>query len=499
VKITTEKDDQSQYIVRIVIEAGELEAAKGKAAKKLSNQVRVPGFRPGKAPRALIERIVGPEALVEEATKILMPKAYKEALESNDIKPIGDPDISIESQDPLTIVATIPVEPTVELGDYASIRHDLPNLDVSEEEITKVLQDLREQNSTWEEPETERPAQEGDQIELSLQSIRDGEPEGEIIDRTGVIGKGELLSQIDEQVRGMSIGEEKTVEIKRAKPEVIAEEGTDLPEVETIPDEEEETGPLAFHVILKSIKVKNEPELDDTFAASVSELSTIEELTARLTDNLKTQKEEEAKRGLVDKFVKDAVEQAVIRIPPIMVHAEIEAMEQQLAERLKQQKLSLNQYLAIMGKGHEEFHEELHPQAVSRIHTALVLREIATAEGIAVSSEETDREVEKMVEEYTQYSSEEQRVEQVERLKQVFNQKQMRDNLTDNLFSRKLADKLVEIATGVTAATLVEETPQVEATEEPEAEAKPKAKAKSKPKAKATEEEAEPEAEAEAE
>ncbi len=497
-KITAEKDDQSQYIVRVEIETAELNDAKGKAARKLSNKVRIPGFRPGKAPRALVERVVGPEAMMEEATKLLLPQAYKEALQDKDIRAIADPVPNIESLDPLTIVLTIPVEPSVEVGDYKSIRQDYTEVVIDETEVDKAVEQLRDQNSTWEEPDTERGAQDGDRVELEMVTLRDGEPTGEPFMRTGILGKGELLGQIDDQVMGMAVSEEKVIEVKKPTPakveetpveeaaeeaeaaeepaQELAEIPTDLPEVETIPDEEEDTGPLTFKAKLVSIKVKNEPELDDAFAASVSDLQSLDELKNRIRKNLSTQKEEETKRVLVDKIVKEAVESSKVVVPPIMIDSEIHAMEDSMAQRLKQQKLSLDQYLSIVGKSHEDFHEELRPQAINRINTALVLREIATAEGIAVSGDELDREVEKMVDEYISSTPEDQRDEQSKRFREIFNQKEMRDQFSENIFSRKLAERLMELATGKSFATEVveadavevetsEETPEVKTTE----------------------------------
>ncbi len=163
-KITAEKDQQSQYIVRMEFEPAELEDAKGKAAKRLSSRLRIPGFRPGKAPRGLVERFVGQEALIEEATRDLMPKGYKEALARENIKPIADPEIKIDSLNPLTIIATIPVEPTVNLGSYQEIKMEMPTIVLDEEEVEKAVQQLVDQNSTWEEPEEDRAARDRDQI-----------------------------------------------------------------------------------------------------------------------------------------------------------------------------------------------------------------------------------------------------------------------------------------------------------------------------------------------
>jgi trigger factor len=482
-KITAEKDQQSQYVVRIEIEAAELDEAKGKAAKRLSSRVRIPGFRPGKAPRALVERFVGHDELAKEAANDLIPKAYKEALSQENIKPIGEPDVKIDSYDPLTIVATIPVEPTVTLGNYREIKFDMPVVEENEEEVEKTIQHLRDQNSTWEEPEEPRPAQENDQVELELQSIRDGEPNGSPFPRTGVLGKGDLLEKIDEQIIGMLVGEERTVEVARPKPqstetekatqevsteaeaEVIAEtnaeletsveaEAPELPEVETIPlnPEEQEaqtTKPLVFQVKLNSIKVKHEPELNDDFAATVSELSTLDELRDRLRTNLKAQAEAKARGELVDKVVKEVVALSQVEIPPIMIHSQIHALEENISQRLKQQKLSLDNYLQFLGKNHEDFHEELRPQAETQVRTTLIMQELARQEGITVDQKDLEREVQRLIVEYTLRAPEEAQAEEAKRLAEAFTNKDNLEQLTSDIFSRKLSERLLELATGV--------------------------------------------------
>lgn len=496
-KITSEKDQQSQYIVRIEIDPAELEEAKGKAAKKLSNQVRIPGFRPGKAPRALVERFVGQEALIEQATRDLIPKAYANALKQEDIKPIADPEFNVESADPLTIVATIPVEPTVELGDYKGIKFDLEEPEVTAEEEEKVLQQLVDQQSTWEEPDTERPAQEGDQVELDMQTVRDGEVVGETFQRTGILGKGELLGQIDDQVQGLSVGEEKTIAVKRATPaveaapeteEAAAEEGetteegetapeqsaetaeaedtaetetSELPEVETLPldEPEEDKEPMVFKVKLNSIKVKHEPEINDEFAQSVLPgVQTVDELHERIRENLKSQKLSKSKSELTEKIVKEVVAQAHVSVPPVLINAEIHSLEENMANRLKQQKLSLDQYLQYTGKDHEAFHEELRPQAEDRIKTFLVLRKIATQEGIKVEKDEFDQEIEKMVAEFTKDVPETDRDERGKAMRDYLASEQTQSQLRDEIFSHKLTDRLIELATGVPQSELEPET-----------------------------------------
>jgi len=497
-KITAEKDQQSQYVVRIEIDAAEFDEAKGKAAKRLSNKVRIPGFRPGKAPRALVERFIGQEALVEETTRDLMPKAYKEALSQKNIKPIGEPNITVDSYDPFTIVATIPVEPTVTLGNYREVKFEMPVIEDNEEEVEKTIQQLRDQSSIWEEPEEPRPAQENDQVELELQTIREGEPTGEPFPRTGILGKGELLEQMDEQIIGMIVGEGRIIEVARSKPQAIeavtdtpeeetsdeddliykeiyqsqpaketpeatteantAEEAPtetpELPEVETIPlspekEANQDNKPLVFQVTLNSIKVKHEPELNDEFAASVSDLATIEELRERIRANLKAQAESQAKSELLEKIVKEIVDLSHVDVPPIMVHSQIHALEENVSQRLKQQKLSLEQYLQVTGKSHEIFHEELRPQAENQVRTSLILQELAQQEGLTVDQRDVEQEVERLVIEYSINAPEEARAEQVKRLREVFRRKETLDQITNDVFSRKLSEHLIELATGI--------------------------------------------------
>lgn len=485
-KITSEKDQQSQYIVRIEIDPAELEEAKGRAAKKLSNQLRIPGFRPGKAPRALVERFVGQEGLIEQATRDLLPKAYENAIKQENIKPIADPQFNVESTDPLTIIATIPVEPTVELGDYKSIKFDLEEPEVTDDEAEKVLQQLIDQQSTWEEPDTERPAQEGDQVELEMQTVRDGETTGEPFQRTGVLGKGELLGQIDDQVQGLNVGEEKVIEVKRPEPSPAPEaeaategeetenaEPAQSTETEAETDEAaegeaaaeaaaEETAaadqePMTFKVKLNSIKVKHEPEVNDDFAQSVLPgVKTVDELHERIREQLKAEKLSRAKSDLTEKIVKEAVEQSTVAVPPILVDAEIHQLEENMANRLKQQKLTLDQYLQYTGKDHEALHEELRPQAEDRIKTVLVLREIATQEGITVEQADFDKEIERMVEQFTKDLPEENREAQAASMRQFLANEQTQQQVRDTIFSTKLTDRLIELATGIKPADEVE-------------------------------------------
>ena len=370
--------------------------------------------------------------------------------------------------------------------------------------VSKVLEQLVEENSTWEEPEQERAAQAGDQVEIEMQTIRDGELVGEPFNRTGVLGKQELLEQIEQQVVGMQTNEEKDIEVVRSAPkteitplhaEPASEEqatltasdepsqlteqalvqpgdnieeglgevrselavGADVPAVETIPLEPEEVeqqaqAPLHYHIKLNSVKQKHSPALDDDFVASVSDLKTMDELTGRVRLNLLKQKQSESNREVTERFVREAVEQSHIEMPPILVNQQIHQLEEDLSQRLKQQKLTIDQNLSITGKSHADFHEDLRPQAEDQLKNQLVLLEIARAEGIApedVTEADIDEEINGFIEQSTQDAPEDTLEQQKQRLRSLYSSKEARDNIRGDVFSRKLGERLIELSTGL--------------------------------------------------
>jgi trigger factor len=505
-KITSEKDQQSQLLVRIEVENAEREEAKNKAARKVANQVRVPGFRPGKAPRVLVERYVGEEYLLEQALRDLLPKAYENALKDateNNLKPLPvNPNYNIESVDPLVITAVIALEPTVTLGDYKSLKFDMPTTEVTDEDVEEFLENLRQQRATFEDVTEERAATNGDQVELELITLRDGEPTGDPFTRKGELGKGELLSQIDDQIVGMNVGEEKVVEINRQPDAPTQEAATEtdepetqgaeaeLPEVETIPldteEAEQQKAPMTFQVTLKALKLKKLPELNEEFIKGIAnDLNDADELRARIRENLFNQRDNNAKRELTEKIVNAVVEQSTIEMPPALIEAEVHRLEENMEERLKQQKLSLEQYLRFSGKSHEDFHQELHPQAEDTLRKALVLRQVAEAEQIEVTKSDVDREVDAMLGSMINIEDEEQREIQLRSLRGYFAQEANAQQIRDQVYSRKLSERLILLATGV---DISEEAKAQTGEAEPETEKK---KTRKSAKAKAASDDAE--------
>ena len=558
-KISAEKDNQAQYIVTIEFDMAEMASARTKATKKLAGRYRIPGFRPGKAPAFLIEQYVGREAIAQEAAQDLFPNAYKQALDEHSISPIAEPELEIKTNDPLVIVATVPVEPTVKLGDYSNIYVPVEPEAVADTDVDKVIEDLREQQSTWEEPESERAAQEGDQVEFELVVVRDGQVSGgEPTTRTGVLGKGDLLSDLDEGVRGLSVGETKTIEIRPKRPtptettdsETASDEATDsetetpvaaaesdsaptaeiddTPTAEAAPDataqsddapaEIEAATPaddkplLTYQVRMVSIKEKHQPELNDEFAASVSDLSSLETLRERIHANLVRNADQRAKNAAIDAISEQIAQQAEIEYAPIMVDAQIHELEERFTEQLKEQKVTIDQYLRFSNQTHEQFHDELRPRAIERLRISLAMREFARAEGIEIGDTEIDAEIERVVNEFMDQmraadvaaptdtdtdaemslaegdsdpddttaaelalagddqdttaaelalagddadvapaeSAEDREArlaESANRLRDLYSQKQSRDNIAENLFSQRLADKLLEVGT----------------------------------------------------
>jgi trigger factor len=222
---------------------------------------------------------------------------------------------------------------------------------------------------------------------------------------------------------------------------------------------------MHFHVKLNSVKEKHVPTLDDDFATTVSDLKTIDELQARVRENVLRQKQNDANRELTDKFVKEAVAQSHIEMPPQLVNQQIHVLEENLGQRLKQQKLTVDQYLSITGKSHEEFHEDLRPQAEEQLRNQLVLVEIAKAEGVKVEDAEIETEIDQFVEQYTQNAPADTLDQQKQRLRELYSNQQMRENISNDLFSRKLGERLIELSTGIKPSS-----PQMQAVNASEAE-----------------------------
>lgn len=425
-KVTNEKTENNQTYLTIEMDQAEVEESTEKAYKKLVKRVNVPGFRKGKAPRAVLERHVGKETLLNDTLDELVPQAYEKALEEQEIEAIARPQIEIVQTDPVIFKAVVPLRPVVKLGDYHGIRLEPEPVEVTGEMVDAVIEQLRHQHATWEP--VERALALGDLATLDVESTVEGEP---FINQKGaqyqLIGESVAPAPgFAEQLVGMNKDEEKEFEIQ-------------------LPDDysrEEVAGkPVSFKVTVTEIKQENLPEVTDEFAAQVEpEIQTVEALRERIETDLTTRTEERSKQDFEERAIEAVANISEVEYPPIMVEAEVHELLDDQARRLQMQGLTMEQYLKAMNKTDEEMHEEMHPIAEKRITRGLVLGKVAEEEKIEVSDSDIDAEIAEMVEN----AAEDRR----EDMKKVLSTPQTHDSLRQTLLSRKTVQRIVEIARG---------------------------------------------------
>jgi trigger factor len=403
------------------------------AYRHVAERTRVPGFRPGKAPRHVIDRFVGRGSVLAEAIDHLVSDAYDSALDQTDLIPIDQPQVDIDSTkvaegQPVTFTATVPVRPEVSLGAYADYAFGLEVPEVTDEQVDQVLTELREQQATL-RPIDERGARKDDVASVKFVGSIDGEPfEGGSVDRLPlVIGEERMIPGWEDHLVGMRIGESKGFDIG-------------------FPDDyrvEELRGKQAhFEVELLDLREKILPELDDEFAKSVSETQTVDALRAEIRDAMEHRASSEARHMFGDRIIDFAVANATVELPEVMVANEVEIMRDELRGRLAQQRIGLDQYLALAKQTPEELTNELREPATRRVKTLLVLSAIAEREGIDAADEDIDAEVASQLERYGEDA----------KLREYLTSRRGRSYLRMTLRNRTLVDTLVDRALGTDGA-----------------------------------------------
>jgi trigger factor len=379
VKVTVEQGTDSEAVLNVELEWDELEKASDRAYKKLAQQYNVPGFRRGKAPRSMIERMLGKDAIYQEGLEDLVDQSYRQAIRENGIQPIGRPTVDappIEYGQPYTFTARVPVLTPVTLGDYQAIRVEQPPIEVSDQEIDDIVERIRQDQAI--KTPVERAAQLGDFVTMDLKltvgekevsNLHDNEFEL-VLERPGI------FAGMDDEIIGMKEGESKQFT-------------TTIPEDYTNP---ELAGKEAqYDVKLLGVKVRELPEVDDELAKASGDFENVEQLRKAIHEQLLVQKINDARRGLRDEVVKKAVEGATVEPHHVLVDDEIHAMEHETERMLSQSRISLQQYLKMMQKSHEEYHQELEPEARERVKRDLVLNAIADAEEITANQDEVSQ------------------------------------------------------------------------------------------------------------
>ena len=373
----------------IEVSADEFEKAVEKVYLKNRGRMNVQGFRKGKAPRHIIEKMYGSEIFFEDAANMIIPEAYeKEAMEC-DVDIVSQPKIDVEQIEkgkPFIFTATVAVKPEVTLGDYKGIKVDKVDVAVSEEDVDKEIDMVREQNARTIEV-TDRAAQMNDIVTIDFEGFMDGEAfeGGKGTDYPLTLGSHSFIDTFEDQIVGKNIGDEFDVNV-------------------TFPEEyqaEELAGkPALFKVALKAIKSKELPELNDDFASDVSEFETVDEYKDDIRATLLKKKEDEAKAAKEDQVIAAIVENATMEIPEAMVDTQVRQMADDFARRIQAQGLSLEQYFQFTGMDASKFMDTLKPQALKKINSRLVLEAVVEAEKIEVTEDEVEAELTKLAEAY---------------------------------------------------------------------------------------------------
>ena len=387
--LQVEKLEKNMAKLTIEVSASELEKALQSAYMKQKNKISLPGFRKGKVPRQMIEKMYGAEIFYDDAANALIPKAYADAYDECELDIVSRPEIDvvqIEKGKDFIFTATVATKPKVTLGEYKGLEVDKVSTRVTQKEVDAKIQEEAEKNARTITVE-DRAVQDGDEVVLDFEGFVDGVAfeggKGENYPLT--IGSGSFIPGFEEQLVGAEA--EKEVEVKVTFPEDYHAE--DLKGKEAV-----------FKCTVHEIKAKELPEIDDEFAAEVSEFDTLEEYKADVKAKIKEQKAAEGKAKQEDQVVEQAVKNATYELPEAMVETQAEQMANDFAQRMQSQGLTMEQYFQFTGTTAEQMMEDLKPQAVKRIETRLVLEAIAKAENIEISDEKLDEEIGKMAEAY---------------------------------------------------------------------------------------------------
>ena len=435
-----EKLEKSKVVLTIEVGAEEFEAAINKAYLKMRGKIAVAGFRPGKAPRKMIEKLYGVEVFYEEAVNIVLPDAYEAAVKEQDLQVVGYPDVELVDcgKDGVTFKATVSVYPEVKLGQYKGLEAPRAEVKVMAADVNARLKEMAERNGRM--VSVERAVKKGDTATIDFEGFDNGVPfeggKGENFDLE--IGSGSFVPGFEEQLIGMTAGEEKDIDItfpENYTPELAGK-------------------PVVFHVKVNEVKEAQLPELDDEFAKDVSEFETMEAFRADLGNKLAERRAQQAEADFANQIMEQVVANMECEVPDGMIEVEIDRMLEQQAMQLQQYGISMEQYQQMMGVNEAMVRDSARPDALKSIQLRLALGAIAQAEGIEVTEEELEAEFKKLADQY--------QIE-IEKVKAAI----AAEDLKNDLLMQKAQDLVVTAAKAKKKTTRKKKTDEAE---EPKAE-----------------------------
>jgi trigger factor len=423
--VSVENLEKSTVKITIEVEREKFEAAIKTVYNKQKNKISVPGFRKGKAPLKMVEKIYGKGVFYEDAANEVIPEAYQKSVEENDIQVVAQPHIELVSlgdEGPFVFAATVAVKPEVKLGEYKGIEVEKKSVEVTDEELQSELDKTREKNARFVTVD-DRAVQDKDEVTIDFEGFVDGEAfeGGKGEDYKLVIGSHSFIDTFEDQLIGHNIDDEVEVNV-------------------TFPEEYHEASlagkPAMFKVTIKSIGYKELPELDDDFAQDLSDFDTLDEYKEDVKKKLLEGKEAAAKREKEEEVIKKIIEGSEMEIADDHVNSVVDQMKREFAQRMQSQGISLEQYMMFTGMTEEKLVEDIKPQALLRIQSRLVLEKIVEAEGIEATEEEINKEIENLASMYQM---------EADRLKEVMGEEEKKGIALDASVA-KAVDMVVESA-----------------------------------------------------
>lgn len=422
-KVSTEKTGPCEYVLNLDVEPERLVNPLRQAARHLNTRRPLSGFRPGKAPYDLVERVYGKEAIYDAMLDKIGNQLYQEALQEAQIEPYTQARFETVQLEPLILKFTVPAQPEVTLGNYRGILVQQAEATVTDEEVQQILAQMQDEHALW--VPAERAVKMGDQVVVDAAGTTDDEQEIEEKDLTLQVTEEMTPPEFGQNLIGIKPGEGKEFDVQ-------------YPADFRDPDL---AGKRAhFQVSLKAVKEKELPALDDELAQSLGPYETLDELRADIQIKLLERKETEAKDAATEEALNALVEQSTLEYPNIAVEHEIDQMVASLANRLSQQGFTLEHYLEMEKKTLAQFREEMRPRAEVRLQRALVLAEFAEAEGIKVEQKDIDQEIERLSQSFDG--------QHIDAVKAALRKGDALRSITNDVYSHKVLDYLLAITTG---------------------------------------------------
>ena len=434
--ITKESESATEVTLNISMDSADEEPFIGRSYRRLVTRIQIPGFRPGKAPRSIVEQHVGRTVLIQEALEFMIPETLDQVLKDEELSAFAEPQLEILEVEPVSFKAVVPLEPIVDLGNFRETRLEKDTVEVTEEQVVEVLEQLRMESAPWEP--ADRAAKFGDLLNLNVTGTILGD---KVINDQGIDFIPELENPLpipgfSVYLEGMTEGQDKDFTLS-------------IPE--DSPQEEFAGKECRLSVEVLSIKEKNLPELDDEFAKGVRDgYESLDALREDVEKRLLADGDSAALRKLEQEGLEELLKTSSIQASEIVYQRELDMIREDRERAIRNQRLDMDTYLSYLGQTQDEWQEHLRPQAEERLKTYLVLRKLAEEETLEVADAEIDEEIETMA------SSS---AESEESIRRVFSTDSSRESLRSSLLNRKVMGRLVEILLGEDQASSAEPGP----------------------------------------